>query len=1020
MSGSKTGFLAVALALVLLGGCSDDLGTTSSYFDERIGPTLEFGCVEQTAGCHLASAVGEATGNLDLSTFDALMRRRDVLPAYGPYPVGLLLLKGGPDVDIPVETWDPPDPALPDVRVVNVTTDIRHNAGRTVQIESRNYSQLKQWIEGGATRTGLPPEELATSGGDCRSGLVEGDGFERFDPMNLPGPPSSFDRFRTQVQPVLRETCVGSTCHSSPIADLYLACGDTDAEVRWNYWIAVQHLSDPVSTSPLLRRPLTQLRGGVWHEGGPVFGSAEDPGYLAIRDWAEELVEADPTALLDDDPDPGLRFFANRVQPVLVRKGCMFLNCHSPSMFHDLRLRNGSQGAFSRVATRRNHTMARLQLALESPNPNDSRIIAKNLYAPEIVAGSEGIMHRGGPLVEDFGSTGTGLERATPDDCAGFDADAGDLDEVPGYCVLVRWHQIERDAAIARGELLPEVIRGVVWVSRPTGVGGIRDFDTFRGGADLRFADATLDPAGAITLSGDRSLLSGCGLAGDVDVRTPAVSWDGERIAFAARSAASEPLRLYWMSSDGSACERMPDVAPATDMEDGILLHDFDPAWSPDGRIVFASTRGLLNDGFSYRGPTRTPAAMQPNANLYVREDGGVRQLTFLLNQELAPAFMADGRVIFTTEKREPDFHQLAARRQNIDGGDYHPLFAQRNTVGFDSATEVIELQNRNLAIVAGSMDNADGAGTIAVINRSIGPDQDDRDAGDRFYIHSMTFPAPGAFGGMSGAFRSPAALPSHRFLASCDPSATDLSAGPFAFQLCEIDPATGTVRTVGGDAGRANVDAAAIFARTDHGLFLSRVDEPNGHTEVIAGESDAVINIQDFPLLGTLLFNNTREGRAIDPDVGGFNVFEALPPPAGTGSFADVSGEVVSDAFGDVYVRRELLGWTDLFADGSVLIRIPGGTPIILGITDSSGEPLQFPEGGPFTGDLVQREQMQFYPGEHSNQSLQRRFFNGLCGGCHGSITGRELDIVVNVDILTGASQTLAYEADAPVEMSR
>ncbi len=41
---------------------------------------------------------------------------------------------------------------------------------------------------------------------------------------------------------------------------------------------------------------------------------------------------------------------------------------------------------------------------------------------------------------------------------------------------------------------------------------------------------------------------------------------------------------------------------------------------------------------------------------------------------------MQDGRLIFTTEKRAPGFYQLALRRQNLDGGDYHPLYAQRGT----------------------------------------------------------------------------------------------------------------------------------------------------------------------------------------------------------------------------------------------------------------------------------------------------------------------------------------------------
>ena len=45
---------------------------------------------------------------------------------------------------------------------------------------------------------------------------------------------------------------------------------------------------------------------------------------------------------------------------------------------------------------------------------------------------------------------------------------------------------------------------------------------------------------------------------------------------------------------------------------------------------------------------------------------------------ERLPNFMQDGRLIYTVEKREPNFYELALRRQNLDGGDYHPLYSQR------------------------------------------------------------------------------------------------------------------------------------------------------------------------------------------------------------------------------------------------------------------------------------------------------------------------------------------------------
>ena len=1003
--------LAFALSALVLSACEPEPAPGSSFYDQRISPIVEVGCVQQTTGCHLASPEGTAAGNLDMSSFDALSRRRDALAPYGPYPVGLVLLKGGEQLTVPVESYRDDGQG---VFVQSVETDVRHAAGSLLSLDSNGYAQLKQWIANGASRSGVPTGNPQSSSGACVNGVGTALGF---DPSVDPDT-ALFGLFTASVQPVLRSTCAGSRCHGNPSADFFLSCGDTIEERRWNYHVTIAHIDAPASTSELLRRPLSTLRGGTFHEGGDVFASTDEPGYRELSEFADAAVAADPNvgrhppALVS----PGFEFFVSRVQPVLVREGCMFLGCHSPSMFHDLRLRGGSGGVFSRIAMEKNYDMSVRMLALESPDPNQSRLIAKNLFTSDTVSGAAGMAHRGGSLFEDFSGSGT-IDPADPTDCAGIDANTDDLADVPSYCVLARWHAIERAAAQAAGEIEDDavVVRGVVYVSRPAGIGDVRDFDTFRGGADLRRADATVAGDGALTLVASSSVLGGCGLGASPDVRNPAVSWDGERVAFAARPNAGVPLELYWMNQDGTGCEPVPGVRPSEDSANGILIHDFDPAFAPDGRLVFASTRGHALAGFSYSGPTRTPAAMQPNANLFIRDaDGSVRPLTFLLNQEVAPSFMADGRVIFTGEKREPDFHQLALRRQNLDGGDYHPLFAQRPSVGFERATEVAELPNKNLVFIASHHDGADGAGGIVIVNRSIGPDQTGRDPMDRFYVRSMRVPFESAFtsDGQSGVYRSPTALPSGRILASCDLGATDETAGPYAFELCELDPTTGARRVLVGTAG-SDTEAVAIFSRFDHGVFTSRPDEANANTRIVPGETNAIVLVHDFPMLATLLFANTREGRPINRDIGGFDVLEALPPPTGTTSFGDVSADVVTDAFGQVYRRYNTMGFVPLDADGSARFIFPGGTPIILRATTGGGTPLEFAEGGPFAGEMIQREQMQFYPGERSNQSLGRPLFNGLCAGCHGSITNRELDVFVNPDILTSASRSLSYDSD-------
>ncbi len=967
--------LRVGLALLsMLAACGEPEAPRSSYFDERIGPTLRGSCVQQTAGCHLAARAGIAPGNLDLSSYDALMRRDDALAIYGPYPVSLLSLKSGPPVEIAVETLTPPDPSRPDQRFVRVTTTIEHAAGNAFAAGSAAKRTLDRWIAEGHTRTGAPrPIETPEARGcDERASPLD-PAFPAPEPTDA----TSFERYVSGVHPVLQARCGSGGCHGGTMFDLHVPCGDSDQELRYGYAMALAHLSAPAASSELLRRPLSTARGGTFHAGGDVFASTDDEGYAAIRAFAEDVVSRASELLVPTETDEGFRFFVDRVEPVLVREGCMFLSCHSPAMFHDLRLRGGSQGAFSRVAMRRNYEMSRLLLALESEDPRQSRIIAKNLAPAPL---GVGVLHRGGALFDDSV------------DCAAF-ADDAPLDTVPSYCVLARWHALERELAIERGELDDEGPSAVYFVSRPLGAGDVRDFDTFRGGADLLRAPASIDDSGALALGEATSVLASCGLGGDVDVRGPAVSWDGQRVAFAARASASVPFRLYEMASDGTGCAPIDVTSPADEIG-GVLTHDFDPAFAPDGRLVFASTRG----------GTLTPASLGPDADLYVRDaDGAIRQLTYLSNQELAPAFMRDGRLVFTTEKRAESFHQLALRRIDLDGGDYHPLFAQRPSIGFAAATDGCVLPNGDFAFVAGPIDAADGAGAIALVNRSLGPDRVDRDPDDRGYLSSLSMPLPGALSGEAGAFRSPTPLPTGRLLVSCDVAAPDLGSGPFAFALCELDPNRGVLREVAAMPGRALVDAVAIYARPQQGVFRSRLDEVNGASELADG-GDAIVHLLDGPMLATLLFANTRTGRPVDARVRGLDVLRTVPPQRG-------AAPSFTDAFGPAYLERELLGHVDLEADGSAKIALPAGVPFSLRLTDAEGRPLVFEEDAPFEGEMLQREEMQLYPGERARMAMPRRFFNGLCGGCHGSITGRELDIAVDVDVLTHASETLARD---------
>jgi hypothetical protein len=1010
------GFLAaVALGLTGLaasGGCTTLEPQPTTYFDQTIDPILQSSCVRTNTGvgCHVADTKGNAFGNLDVSTFAGVNRRRDLLLNYGPYQQPSLLVKNVAPYTLELALWNGTK--------IDVTTDIKHTGGPILDPTDSAYQILHQWIENGATEnnTGNAPVNYPHTA--CSNVIPSATVYPLGAGFNGGSDPTTSDwsSFEANAEPVLSQTCAAGNCHGTLVNALYLTCGGTPEEVRWNYFVASAYLAPTPEQSELLRRPLATSQGGSYHEGGPIYASVNDPDYLSIKTW---LTAKGPPAA--QTLDPAFTYFAEMVQPILVKKGCMMAQCHSAGMFHDYRLRGGSGGSFAYATTLRNYDFSIQQMSFESDDVASSRLVRKNLYRPEVFTGSNGILHRGGPLFEDFVDQ---LPSAALCDSGNYTYTPANVDTIPAFCVIYQWHKLER---MERNLAPPSA---VVYVSRPipTGPDAPQDFDVFAGGASLHIAQVTFN-AGALTLGADQPVdLTTCGLGSGPDVRRPAVSWDGQTIAFAARASATVPFSIYTVSATGTGCAKQPDIAnhAATGGANNLLEHDFDPAFSPPGpdgteRLVFASTRGNLDSSaFDYSGPTGTPEdPSKPNANLYVwdatsNDPNHVRQLTWQLNMERLPTFMQDGRMAYTVEKREPNFYQLALRRQNLDSSDYHPLYAQRGTIGYPQATYVTELSHKDFAAIFSDTSALHGAGSLIVFNRSIGVDFTSDTKADYlvdptvitagspssletdFFLHSLTIVAS------DGSYTSPSALPDGQILVSFGTGAPSTFGGDYDVYV--LDPITGAKTMLLGAAGTAETEAVAVFPRAAKGIFVPIGDEPNGNTGIQPGATVADVNVLDMTVLSSLLFQNTPTGRVVEPDLASFEVWEDLPPDVATMP-TTCSGNTACDnlgPLGKVYTRRRLMGTVPVLRDGSAHFQVPGGMPIVLHLAqDSESSQMNLPRW--------QREEMTFTPGEYAHQSFQSGFFDNLCGNCHGAVSGKPYDVALNPDFITQASSVLS-----------
>lgn len=643
------------------------------------------------------------------------------------------------------------------------------------------------------------------------------------------------------------------------------------------------------------------------------------------------------------------QFFEERVMPVLLARGCAAEGCHSPGAMNDFKMRAGSPGFFSALSLEKNYRQAKDEfMAFEAPDVRRGRLVAKNIF-PQ----NGGIAHRGGPLLE------TGGGAADPAACGAYNPATSSA-----FCTIVEWARLER---AAMGDPNAGARATVVYVERDAGgTASLLDMTAFDGPADLRAADGPINALGAFTgqLANARSLLGGCGLAG-ADIRGPDVKHDGVTVVFAARKSAGETWGLYTVRTDGSNCRPLL-------VEGGV--HHFDPAWSPDGEwVVYASTKA---------GGTSKRLNLPQSDVWRVQPDGsGAERMTFLSNSELGPQFMREGRVIMTTEKvdvRDPanGFYQLAGRRLNWDLTDYHPLLGQRAespvdpgdpsrgmrpSLGFAQATEIREGLDGNFHFIASDAGAPGTAGTLATFNRSIGPFE--RGRTDRGFLASVTFHEPAA----GGAYRSPFQLLDGRIMAS------HAASGSLDFDLVAVNPQTHE-RAPLLTAARSQVEAVLALEYEPRKPYLNRRQLVFG-----GGKSDdlahATVYMPDLPMVATLLAANLRRGRN----------------PA---AFRTANELHIFDANGT------RVGAVPLASDGSVKIRAPAGTPIYIGAGKSGTTVFQM------------TEEHQFGPGEVISLGVREQVFDQVCGGCHGSVSGREIEIGVSPDALTGASESMSRNA--------
>ena len=331
------------------------------------------------------------------------------------------------------------------------------------------------------------------------------------------------------------------------------------------------------------------------------------------------------------------------------------------------------------------------------------------------------------------------------------------------------------------------------------------------------------------------------------------------------------------------------------------------------------------------------------------------------------------------------------------------------NSIGFSQVTDIRENSDGNFMIIVSDSTNGvpalkGGAGSLAIFNRSIGPFELGRT--DPGYLQSLRFLGNGSETGHAGAtagFRNPAPMPDGRILVSH----TALPA--LSWDIVALDPRTNAETSLGiTKTNGAVVDAVLAYKYPARILYDNRRQLVFGGAVQADDSSHAVLYMPDAPMVFTMLTGNLRRGRPVDlfRKAKYLAVYTEGMCPAGP----------CSRTTNGIFENRTMIGKSELADDGSVKIRLPAQTGLVFELQDDSGNSI-----------VKMTEEHQLGPGEQISMGVRQtitgtsgntvQLFDAVCGGCHGSVSGKEIDIVVTPDALTGASSSIRQN-DTPQDV--
>ncbi len=196
-------------------------------------------------------------------------------------------------------------------------------------------------------------------------------------------------------------------------------------------------------------------------------------------------------------------------------------------------------------------------------------------------------------------------------------------------------------------------------------------------------------------------------------IRDPAVHYDGETILFSWRRAGTTSFHLYEVRADGKGLRRITDG--------GGRYDEIEPAWLPDDRIAFVSSRCRR-----WVNCWLTQVASMCRCN---RDGSGVLPISANIEHDNTPWPLPDGRVAYMrweyVDRSQVHYHHLWT--SNPDGTGVQVLFGNLHPGSVFIDARPVPGSNWLVLIDSPGHGQREHAGHVALLDPKAGPDDPSR-----------------------------------------------------------------------------------------------------------------------------------------------------------------------------------------------------------------------------------------------------------------------------------------------------